>query len=137
MRRLLMTNQLELFATDANIPTKEAIDTGNYTRLIDLFPADMFDVPQLYRTEHTHRSNTAELRLLAQTSQLISGFCVDLTGFVKELNQWLQTTSLGNHACFWTTYIIVGDEHKAEIWHTNALGDPDRHVCTVQPLRKL
>jgi hypothetical protein len=83
---------------------------------------------KLRRTDHHRAENLAELRLLAQISQLM---CQSLPHFVEDMQAWLDQTKMGNHVKFEAFYVLVQKLDSVEVWHCNANRQRDRHVCTV------
>ncbi len=86
------------------------------------------DRPRLLRTDHNRTEKLAEMRLLAQLSQLMHH---RLPQFIDAMQTWLNTTTMGNHVRFEVCYVLWTNGDEVQVWHCNANRDWDRHVCTI------
>lgn len=121
-----MSAQLDIFGC-GYVPTAPSSRPAPGSRLLDIIGLEEGEV--LICTRQKTKDNMAEQRLLIKVGQMMKGW--SLVNFTIALRDWMQHTSVGNHCNYWLFYKIVSNDEFAQIWHTNAEGDPDRHVCTI------
>lgn len=129
-------NQLDLFGSAPNStpPGKTPRPTpagppAPHMCLVDILAGG--DTVLLRRTDHQRRDNPAELRLMVRIGQLLN---CDVAEFCAVLKRWLRATPQGNGTNYYLSYKIIEQVAGVEIWHTNAEGEPNRHVCSLSQL---
>lgn len=96
------------------------------------------EVHELVCVIHKPRSDrSAESRLRREVLYLI-WLGLSLDDFQRDLQAWMEATSVGNHCTYWTHYKLerVGETRGrpvVEVWHLNAWGDKDRKCLTIKP----
>ncbi len=77
------------------------------------------------------KHDMAELRLMAEVKLNLTGSLPTAVGNIK---RWMEWRKMGNNLCYHAQYVIVSSDTYAEIWHVNANGDRDRHLCTLKAI---